>query len=116
MVARAYADLGGIQGVRDNPSVDYSPRGNDKDRFQTFLFECDPADPLTALLHLQGSNSDPSNLPDNDMVWSDLVDIDITAEGGTFFIQTEVEVAKVRLVCKDTNYTSGRLISCRTMR
>jgi hypothetical protein len=127
MVARAYSDLGGIGGEQNNIQQDYSPRGKDLDRIQTFVFECDPADPLTALLHLQASNDAPlegriqggrtGQKPDaSGLRWVDLLSIDVDDEGGVFFIETHVEVAQVRLVCKTGNYTSGKLRSCRTMR
>jgi len=117
MVARAYADLGGIGGEQTNPEQDYSPRGKDQDRIQTFVFECDSGDPLTALLHLQGSNDAPlSTTPAGDRVWVDLLSMDVDAEGGTFFVETSIEVAQVRLVCKAGNYTSGKLLRSRTMR
>ena len=117
MVARAYADLGGIGGEQTNQAEDYSPRGKDQDRIQTFVFECDPTDPLTALLHLQGSNDAPLNTtPDIDRVWTDLLSMDVIAEGGIFFVETSIEVAQVRLVCKTGNYTGGRLLRSRTMR
>ncbi len=117
MVARAYADLGGIGGEQTNQQEDYSPRGKDQDRIQTFVFECDPTDVLTALLHLQGSNDAPlSTTPTDERIWTDLLSIDVRAEGGTFFIETSIEISQVRLVCKVGNYTGGRLLRCRTMR
>lgn len=117
MVARAYPDLGGIGGVQNNPATDYSPRGLDRDSIQTFVFECDPLDPLTAILHLQGSNDAPlSTTPTSERIWVDLLTIDIDAEGGTFFIETDIEVAQIRLVCKAGNYVGGTLKNCRSMR
>ncbi len=117
MVARAYGDLGGIGGEQENQPEDYSPRGKDQDRIQTFVFECDPNNPLTALLHLQGSNDAPLNTtPEADRIWADLLSMDVDDEGGTFFIETSIEIAQVRLVCKTGNYTSGRLLRARTMR
>jgi hypothetical protein len=117
MVARAYGDLGGIGGEQENRPEDYSPRGKDQDRIQTFVFECDSTDPLTALLHLQGSNDAPLNTtPDEDRIWTDLLSMNVIAEPGIFFVETSIEIAQVRLVCKTGNYTSGRLLRARTMR
>jgi len=117
MPARDYPDLGGIGGEQNNPATDYSPRGLDKDSIQTFVFECDSNDPLTALLHLQGSNDEPlSTTPEANRIWADLVSMDVVAEGGIFFVETDIEVAQVRLVCKVGNYGSGRLKNCRSMR
>jgi len=115
MVARAYPDLGGINGEQINQATDYSPRGLDKDSIQTFVFECDPLDPLTAILNLQGSNDFPSST-NAESIWVDLLTIDVDAEGGTFFVETDIEVARIRLVCKTGNYTGGRLKNCRSMR
>jgi hypothetical protein len=117
MPARDYPQLGGIGGVQNNPPVAYSPRGLDRDSVQTFVFECDPLDPLTALLHFQGSNDEPlSTTPENSRLWVDLLSMNVLAEGGVFFIETRIEVSQVRLVCKDGNYTGGKLKHCRTMR
>lgn len=119
MVARAYPDLGGIGGVQTNPQVAYSSRGLDQDRFQTFVFEDDTADPFIGTIHLQGSNDAPlASTPEESRLWVDLVAVssDGIAPVGNFFIETSVEISQVRLVCKTGNYTSGRIISCRSMR
>jgi len=119
MVARTYPDLGGIGGVKNNSPVAYSTRGLDQDKFQTFVFEDDVADPFIGTIHLQGSNDAPlSTTPEGDRIWVDLVEItlDGVAPVGNFFVETEVEISQVRLVCKAGNYTSGRIISCRSMR
>ncbi len=119
MVARAYPDLGGIGGVQNNPQVAYSSRGLDQDRIQTFVFEDDLADPFIGSIHLQGSNDAPlSTTPEEDRLWVDLVEItlDGVSPVGNFFIETSVEISQVRLVCKTGNYTSGRIISCQSMR
>ena len=119
MPARDYPDLGGIGGVQNNSAVPYSPRGLDKDRIQTFCFEDDLADPFIGTVHLQGSNSPPLNTtPDDERLWVDLVAL--TFDGvpplGNVFVETFIEVAEVRVVCKTGNYTSGRIIRVRSMR
>lgn len=119
MPARDYPNLGGIGGVQDNPPADYSPRGLDKDRIQTFVFEDDTADPFVGTIHLQGSNDAPLNTtPENERIWVDL--LSMTFDGvppvGNVFVETFIEVAQVRVVCKAGNYTSGRIISVRSMR
>jgi len=119
MVARAYPDLGGIAGVANNPQQAYSSRGLDQDRVQTFVFEDDVTDPLVATIHLQGSNDAPlASTPENERLWVDLVQLTFDGIGpvGNIFVETHVEISQVRLVCKTGNYTSGRLISCQTMR
>ena len=119
MVARAYPDLGGIGGVQNNPPQAYSNRGLDQDSIQTFVFEDDPAAPFIGTIHLQGSNDAPlGTTPEGDRIWVDLVAItlDGVAPTGNFFVETDVEISQVRLVCKTGNYTSGRIISCRSMR
>ena len=119
MVARAYPDLGGIGGEQTNPEQDYSPRGKDQDRIQTFVFEDDTTDPFIGTIHLQGSNDAPlSTTPDSERIWADLVSLtfDGMAPFGNIFVETSIEVSQVRLVCKAGNYTSGRIIRCHTMR
>lgn len=119
MVARAYPDLGGIGGVQDNPPVAYSTRGLDQDRVQTFVFEDDTADPFIGTIHLQGSNDEPlASTPASERLWVDLVamTLDGVAPVGNFFVETSIEISQVRLVCKTGNYTSGRIISCQSMR
>ena len=119
MVARVYPDLGGIGGVQTNPAYAYSSRGLDQDRVQTFVFEDDITDPFIGTIHLQGSNDEPlASTPAADRLWVDLVAIamDGVAPIGNFFIETSVEISQVRLVCKAGNYTSGRIISCQSMR
>ncbi len=55
---------------------------------------------------------------EDERVWADLVSLtfDGIAPIGNIFLETDVEVAQVRLVCKTGNYTSGRIIRCHTMR
>jgi hypothetical protein len=119
MVARAYPELGGIGGVQNNPQVAYSSRGLDQDRVQTFVFEDDPTAPFIGTIHLQGSNDAPlAATPEANRLWVDLVAmvLDGVAPVGNFFIETSIEISQVRLVCKTGNYTSGRIISCQSMR
>jgi hypothetical protein len=119
MVARTYPDLGGIGGVQNNPQVAYSSRGLDQDRVQTFVFEDDTADPFIGTIHLQGSNDAPlASTPAENRLWVDLVamTLDGVAPVGNFFVETRIEISQVRLVCKTGNYTSGRIISCQSMR
>lgn len=119
MVARAYHDLGGVAGESDGVRAPYSSRGHDKDRFQNFVFECDPADPFTGVVHLQLSQDEPpadsSNVGAN-LTWSDIARLDFSNEGGTIFLQVEIEAAMVRRVVKVGDYTSGKVLSIKTMR
>lgn len=119
MPARDYPDLGGIGGEQNNPATDYSPRGLDRDRIQTFVFEDDLTDPFIGTIHLQGSNDEPlSTTPEENRIWADLVEL--TFDGnpplGNIFVETAIEVAQVRVVCKTGNYTSGRITNIRSMR
>ncbi len=113
-----YHNLGGINGVVDGPQVPYSKRGHDKDRVQLFIFECDPADPFTALVHVQVSVDEPpvTEGGGGDLTWSDVAQLDFVNEGGNVFLQLDVEAAQVRAVCKTGNYTGGTLKSIKTMR
>ena len=68
---------------------------------------------------MQGSNDEPLHTtPTGQRIWADLVEL--TFDGvppiGNIFLQTDIEVAQVRVVCKAGNYTSGRLTAIRTMR
>lgn len=105
MVAYTYENLGSIISVSDGPRVGYSKRGRDRDRFQTFMFECDPEHPFTGIVHLQGSVESPT-VPDNSTLWMDIATIELMNEGGKFFLQTEIELAMTRVVCKENNYWS----------
>jgi hypothetical protein len=122
MPGRAFENLGGIQGVKANPKKPYSSRGNDKDRIQTFVFECDPAAPFTGTVLLQISNDSPpvaggdgtTNLSGGNLLWVTVMEIDVVAEGENFFVETDVEAAMVRVNC--TAYTGGRITQILTMR
>lgn len=119
MVARAYHDLGGVSSETDGARVPYSSRGNDKDRFQNFVFECDPLYPFTGIVHVQISQDEPpADQTDRgeNLTWSDLASLDFVNEGGTVFVQFEVEAAMIRRVVKAPNYTSGKIKSIKTMR
>ncbi len=119
MPARDYPDLGGIGGVQNNPARDYSPRGLDRDRIQTFVFEDDLAAPFEGTIHLQGSNDEPlSTTPESERIWADLVELTFNGISpvGNIFVETAIEVAQVRVVCKTGNYTSGRIANVRSMR
>ncbi len=119
MVARAYHDLGAVGGETEGSRMPYSTRGNDADRFQNFIFECDPADPFTGIVHIQISQDEPPADQSNtgaDLTWADLAALDFVSEGGTVFVQFEVEAAMVRRVVKTGNYTAGKIKSIKTMR
>lgn len=117
MVAYAYENIGGISGVANNPRVAYSKRGRDRDRFQNFMFECDPANPFSGIVHIQGSLDEPPQeagirnkqpAPEN-LTWADIASLEFTTEGGTIFTQFEIELAHVRAVCRTGNYWSAAL-------
>lgn len=113
MPSYAYENLGGISGVSNNASKPYSKRSRDADRIQNFIFECDNADPFTGVVHVQGTLSDPQA---GSAIWADVARLTFTNEGGTCFLQLELELASVRIVCKQGNYTSGKIKSIHTMR
>lgn len=115
MVAYAYESLGGISGVTENPRVAYSKRGRDRDRYQNFMFDGDPARPFSGVIHVQGSldappqetgirNKQPSQ---ENLLWSDIARMEFTQEGGNIFLQLEIELAHVRVVCKPGDYWSA---------
>ena len=119
MVARAYHDLGGVSGESVGLRVPHSMRGNDADRFQNFIFECDPANPATGVIYIQICQDEPPADQSNtgaDLTWSDLARIDLVNEGGTFFVQFEIEAAMVRRVVKTGDWTGGTVNSIKTMR
>ena len=117
MVARAYHDLGAVNGETVGAKIPYSARGHDKDQSMNFVFECEPTDPFTGVVHIQISQDEPPTSGDgSELIWADLAMLDFVNEGGTIFVQFEVEAAMVRRVVKTGNYTSGRINAIKTMR
>ncbi len=117
MVARAYHDLGAVNGETVGSRMPYSTRGHDKDQNQNFVFECEPTDPFTGIVHIQISQDEPPTSGDgSELTWADLASLDFDDEGGTIFVQFEVEAAMVRRIVKVGNYTSGRINAIKTMR
>ena len=119
MVARAYHDLGAVAGETTGARAPYSMRGNDADRFQNFIIECDPGNPFTGVVYFQISQDEPPADQSNtgaDLTWTDLARVDIVNEGGTFFVQFEVEAAMIRRIVKTGDYTSGSIKSIKSMR
>lgn len=114
MPSYAYENLGGISGVGSTAAKPYSKRGRDSDRFQNFIFECDSTAPFTGVVHVQGSLNDPQATTDT--TWADIARLTFTNEGGTCFVQFEIELAAIRVVCKQGNYTGGKIRSIHTMR
>lgn len=115
MVAIAYTSLGGISGATELDRAPYSKRGRDADRFQTFMFFCSEDRPFSGIVHLQGSVDEPPQAQaiknkanvQEDLNWVDVVEIEFTNEGGSFFVQTELELAHFRVVCRPGNYWSA---------
>lgn len=96
-----YHNLGGISTISDGPQVPYSKRGHDQDRFQNFVFECDSASPFTGVVHLQISqNEPPLSGTGADLTWCDIARLEFANEGGTIFLQVEIEAAQIRAVAK----------------
>ena len=98
MVARAYDNLGGVQGLGDNKPVPYSSRGNDKNRFQTFTFKCSKEEPFSGKVEFQGSVNSPTTA-EGDIGWSTLASLDFYGERDTVFLETQVEATKIRVKC-----------------
>jgi len=115
MPSYAYENLGGITGVGVTGAKPYSKRGKDRDRYQNFIFECDPLTPFTGVVHVQGSLSDPQEASET-TTWADIARLTFTNEGGTCFVQFELELAAIRVNCKQGNYTGGKIKSIHTMR
>lgn len=124
MPAIKYRSLGSISGETTNTQAPFSKRGRDRDAAQAFIFECDEADPITAIAHIQGSvdeppltrsRQDPFPPSGENLTWADLVELDFVDEGGEIFVQIEAEVAQVRVVVKPGNYTSGKIKKILTM-
>ena len=99
-------------------------RGRDRDALQTFVIECDPNDPITAIVHLQASvdsppitrtRQDPFPPLGVDLLWSNLVTLAFTAESGIIFLQLEVESATHRFRIEGGNLTAGRILRIQTM-
>ena len=132
MPALRFEDIGGLVGDptgaadRATRQVAGTRRGRDRDALQTFIIECDPTDALTAIVHLQASvdsppitrsRQDPFPPLGEDLLWSDLVTLDFTAEGGIIFLQLEVESATHRFIIKAQSgpFPSGRILRIQTM-
>ncbi len=98
MVAIAYENLGGIGGEVEGSQAPYSKRGRDRDRHQSFVFECDPDNPFTGIVYLQMSQDEPPQATTRgvsptgkDLAWSDVAKLDFTAEDGNIFLELEME-------------------------
>ena len=126
MVARTFESLGGFASVAENDMKPYSTRGNDKDRFQNFEFVGDPTDPFTGTVFIQISQNeppisagrnrsgDPFDGSGGGLNWVDVAELVFVDEGGTFFLQLEIEAGSVRAVC--TAYVGGKILDIATMR
>lgn len=102
MPALSFEEIGGLSGPGKTGIIDYSKRGRDRDSMQTINFECDSTKPFSGLIHIQGSVD--FNPRATTTTWSDLAEIELINEGGTFFLQTNVEMAYLRLIIKPDNY------------
>jgi len=98
MVARAYDNLGGVRGLGDNPPVPYSSRGNDKDRFQTFIFDCSANEPFSGQVEFQASVNSPTTAT-TEISWSTMASLDFYGERDPIFLETQVEATKIRIRC-----------------
>ena len=98
MVARAYDNLGGVRGLGDNPPVPYSSRGNDKDRFQTFIFDCSANEPFSGQVEFQASVNSPTTAT-TEVSWSTMASLDFYGERDPIFLETQVEATKIRIRC-----------------
>lgn len=113
MVARTYDRLGGISGVQTNDSAPYSIRGVDRDRFQNFIFECDPTRPFSGKVLVEISQDDPSKMtrgpqgklvPDkSDFTWSRIAVLEFLGERDDIFLEFEVEASHIRARCSGYN-------------
>ena len=109
MVARTYDKLGGISGVQTNNDAPYSLRGVDRDRFQNFMFECDPDYPFSGTVLIEISQDDPSRLTRNavgklkpdtsDFSWSAVAKLVFAGERDDIFVELQIEAAHIRVRC-----------------
>ena len=119
MVARTYDRLGGIAGVQTNTDAPYSLRGNDKDRFQNFVFVCDDAAPYSGTVLVEISQDDPSPLTQNQSAqfvpdrsqfdWSAIAKLEFIGERDDIFLEFEIEAAHVRL--RGVKYNANATVS-----
>lgn len=123
MVALAYENLGGIGGEVEGAHAPYSIRGRDRDRFQNFIFECDPTDPFTGTVYLQIAQDEPPQPTQRgvaptgkDLSWSDVAKLEFAAEGENIFLQLEVETPQIRMIVKTGDYVSGKILNIKSMR
>ncbi len=119
MVALAYENLGSIGGEVEGAQAPYSKRGRDKDRFQCFIFEAEPADPFTGTVYLQISQDKPpvgDNSHGKDLTWSDVAKLEFAAEDQNIFLQLEVETPQIRMIVKPGDYGSGIIKNIKSMR
>ena len=122
MPALAYENLGGISSEIEGNQAPYSKRGRDRDRHQTFIFECDATDPFTGTVFLQISQDTPpistsrtsSVATGKDLIWSDVARLEFVAEVETIFLEIEVEATQVRILCP--TYVGGKILNIKTMR
>ena len=122
MPALAYENLGGISGVIEGNQAPYSKRGRDRDRHQTFIFECDSTNPFTGTVFLQISQDSPplstsrvSTVSSGaDLIWSDVAKLEFVAESEIIFLEIEVEATQIRMVCP--TYVGGKILNIKTMR
>ena len=127
MPSYGYDSLGSITGIQTNLPTPYAERGRNHERFQTFVIQCNPSNPFSGVVQIQGRVDDPtifqettpggptielSNPPG--AIWVPLAVITFTDEGGRMFLQLDIKVATVRAAC--TAYTSGNLLSIKAMR
>lgn len=111
MVARTYDKLGGISSVQTNAEAPYSLRGVDRDRFQNFVFECDPDYPFSGTVLIEISQDDPSRLTRNsvgklkpdtsDFSWSTVAKMVFAGERDDIFVELQIEAAHIRVRCTD---------------
>lgn len=109
MVARTYDKLGGIAGVQTNEDAPYSLRGVDRDRFQNYVFQCDPNSPFSGTVLVEISQDDPSKLIRNSMgklapdrsgfTWSTISKLKFSGERDDIFIEFQMEAAHIRVRC-----------------
>lgn len=119
MVARTYDKLGGISGVQTNNEAPYSLRGVDRDRFQNFVFECDPDYPFSGTVLIEISQDDPSRLTRNavgklkpdtsDFSWSTITKLEFAGERDDIFVELQIEAAHIRVRC--TNHSADASVS-----
>lgn len=108
MTAVTYDRLGAISGVTQGAKFPGSKRGRDRDSRQTVSFNITNTFPFTGEVILQGA-VDSITDADSDFGWFDCVRLNFYGERDTSFVEIDVELAHLRVIC--TKYDARAVAS-----